>query len=377
MKKILINAIATKEGGGAVVFEKTVNEMIAQDNNIEWFIIIDEALRAKIKITDRVTILTFPWIKKSLFHLLYFNEIILPRLVINLKIDRFFSVINTLPFRKLSCKTFLHILQAGYFSKEFISLNAKYNNSFKSKVEWAARKHWTFLSLKKSDIIISPTQSLANEIITQLKIDKNKIKVVLPGPGLAEGFVSPKSYYHKNTLKIGYITKYGVQKNFEVLFKAAAELKKQQIDFKLVLTLNQNHTSYHFIKALIDLYNISDIIENHGEISEKEIQTLYLTLDCFVFPSLCESIGFPLLEAMYYALPIIASDINSNRELLGDEGVFFNPHDYIELSHKIILILANLHEQSDLSEYSIERSKLFLWTNSAKNTLMELGCNIN
>jgi len=59
--------------------------------------------------------------------------------------------------------------------------------------------------------------------------------------------------------------------------------------------------------------NIADVIENHGESSEMVLRDLYLTLDLFVFPSLCESIGFTLLEAMYYAIPIVAAGTSKGR----------------------------------------------------------------
>lgn len=372
MKKILLNAISIKEGGGAVIFIKIVNEMFKQTNQIHWVIVIDEMMRNQINTNDQVTILTYPWIKKSPLHLLYWNEVVLPNLIKELEIDCVFSQTNTLPFRKLSCPTFLSILHAGYFSKEFALLQAQYNSSLRSKIGWWIRKQWVYSSLKKADKIISPTKALGDEIISKLKINKNKITVIWPGAGLADGSVFSKKNEYQQTWRIGYITKYGVQKNFDVLFRAASRLKKHSVRFKLILTLNENHAPFRFVRELINKYNIGDIIENQGESNEEKIRDLYLTLDLFVFPSLCESIGFTLIEAMYYGIPILAANINSNRELLGKNGVFFDPYNNQELFDKIMSIMNNKNYYLSLSRYSINRVKLFSWNESAINTLRVL-----
>src|SRR3990167_3903748 len=372
MKNVLINAITIKEGGGLVVFTRTFNEMIQQDNTIHWIVVIDELLRDKINTNNHVTVLTFPWIKKSSLHLLFWNEIYLPKLIKKMNIDCIYSQINTLPFRKLRCKTFLSILHAGYFSKEFISLHFKYNTSLRQKIAWEIRKKWVFSSIEKADIVTAPTKALADEIISQLKIEKNKMAVILPGTGLAEGHCEPKHYPQNKTWRIGYITKYGVQKNFGVLLKAAANLKSKKIDFKLVLTLNKNHAPFQHIKSMIEKYNVGDVIENYGESSETKLRDLYSTLDLFVFPSLCESIGFTLIEAMYYGLPVIAANIPSNRELLGENGIFFQPYDFAALSEKIISVINSESDYLKLSNYSKTISNQLSWEKSARDTLAVL-----
>lgn len=367
-KTFLVNAITVKEGGGAVVFTHTFNEIQKISHDVRWIVVLDEVLRDQIDIHPNTTILSFPWIKKSPFHFLYWNEIYFPRLIRKMKVDVVFSQTNTLPFKKLPCPTLLSQLNAGYFSSEFIALNAKYNTAYRNKIGWAIRKQWVFSSIKKADKVTTPTQALGNDIASQLSISANKIVVIHPGTGLAEGQSRPRNRGNHQTWRIGYITKYGVQKNFDVLFKAAAALKAKKIDFKLVLTLNTDHAPFKQVNSLIQKYDIVDIIENHGEIAKDQIQALYDTLDLFIFPSLCESIGFTLMEAMHYGLPIIAADINSNREFLGEKGMFFERHDHHQLADKIMSVI-NSGNYVELSRYSISRSQLFSWKTFAKHTL--------
>lgn len=373
MRTVLINAMTIKEGGGAVVFIKTFNEMITQDRDTKYYVVIDEVLHSQIDVTQHVTILVFPWIKKSPLHLLWWNEFVLPKLVKKLKIDCVYSQINTLPFRKLPCKEWLFVQNAGFFSKEFIRLNAKYNNTLRQKIGWQIRKQWVFYSIKKADRVTVPTTALGDAICKQLKLKHNSILTILPGAGLAEGQVELKAMPVKRALRIGYITKYGVQKNFDVLFEAAAKLKLKNIDFKLILTLNENHSPFQYVNALIQKYNIADLIENQGELSEMKLRDLYLTLDLFVFPSLCESIGLTLLEAMYYAIPVMAANTASNRELLGELGVYFNSYDAIDLYNKIDIFIKDADFYRGQSQYSFDRARVFSWQESARVTLKTLG----
>ncbi|OGT36793.1 MAG: hypothetical protein A3F12_00735 [Gammaproteobacteria bacterium RIFCSPHIGHO2_12_FULL_38_14] len=366
---VLLNAITIKEGGGAVVFYKTLNEMLLLDSSIKWVVVIDEKMRKNIQVNERVTLLNYPWIKKSPLHYLYWNEFYLPKLIKKHTIDCVYSVINTLPFRRLACCTLLSIIHAGYFSEEFISLNKKYNSSFRARLGWKIRKEWVCASLYKANKIVSPTKALVDAILHQLKINPEKMSVVLPGPGLAQESVTSKGLGKKKQWRIGYITKYGVQKNFEVLFKAASELKLKRTDFKIILTLNTEHKLFQFIQAMINQYDIADVIENHGEVTDNEIQQLYLTLDLFVFPSLCESIGFTLLEAMYSRIPVIASDIKSNRELLGENGLFFSPYDHKKLVDCIISITSDDEKYLKASKYCYDRGHQFSWRKSAHETL--------
>lgn len=367
--KILINAITIKEGGGAVVFTRTVNEMIKQDTAHDWVIVVDEKLVDQIHCRDRVSVLTFPWTKKSPIHFLYWNEFFLPRLVKKQRIDCVYSQVNTLPFRKLLCREWVSILHAGYFSPDFISLQSRFESRLKQKLGWFLRKKWVFSSIKKAELITVPTQALGNEIIAQLGIPKNKVAAILPGVGLAEGNAEDKIYQSNRVWRIGYVTKYGVQKNFDVLFRAAKILKNQSIPFKIILTLNENHPPFQYVKKMILENDIADVIENCGESSEAALRQLYFTLDLFVFPSLCESIGFTLMEAMYYRLPILASNIASNRELLGEKGYYFDPHDAQMLAKQIHFLMQHSNEYEAASQYSANRATVFSWERSAKQTL--------
>ncbi len=128
-------------------------------------------------------------------------------------------------------------------------------------------------------------------------------------------------------MRIGYIAKWGVQKNFDVLFAAIARLTAEGRDMRLVLTLDQNLAENVRLLARAKAMGLTPVIENAGNKDAAGISALYDTLDIFAFPSLVESFGFPLVEAMAKGLPVVAADTASNREVAGNAGSYFSPFD--------------------------------------------------
>lgn len=368
MHKVLINAISVREGGGAIVLTRLLDNMLLE-RSTHWWVVIDENMRSKISGYPNVTILCFPWVKKSPLHLFYWYEFYLPLLVRREQIDLVFSQTNTLPIRKLSCPTLLLVQHAGYFSREFAILYLKSKRRILSKLGWYTRAYWVYRSVKHATAVTVQTQALADAMAKQLSIATDKIAVIPHGPGLAIGTVAVKKFPQEKEWKIGYITKFGVQKNFAVLFQAIYDLKKQGIFCKLILTLASNHLSYQDIQILIDHYQIADCIANHGETTPEQTRALYQSLDLFIFPSLCESFGFTLVEALHYGIPIIAADTSSNQEIVGDQGLFFNAHEGAELAKKISNIMLTPSQYEKMSKYSIERSHHYSWYTTSKSLL--------
>ena len=373
MKKILINAISIKEGGGVVVLTKLLETMSSLQVKIQWIVVVDASMRSKINITKNVKLLCFPWVKLSPLHLAYWYEFYLPYIVSKLQVDLVFSQTNFLPLRKLPCPTLLLVHQAGYFSEIFLKLQRQYTQywyqNWYQKLNWKARRSWANVSIKRATCVTVQTQALADAIVQNIKIHNNKIVVIPHGAGLASGARYVRSFTLPDTWRIGYITKYGIQKNFEILFQTIQQLKLRGKTCKLILTLNPICDTFNTVASMFKKYNIDDCIENHGEIYAAEIRNLYNTLNIFVFPSLCESFGFTLVEAMYYGLPILAIDTQSNRELLGAGGMFFPAQQSDILLQKICNVMENKEVYVKSQNYSLITSAKYEWDTTAKSLL--------
>ncbi len=369
MHRILINALTIKEGGGIVVLSRLLDAMCFLEPNTHWLVVVDDLARNELKAKKNVTFLTFPWIKKSPLHFFFWYEYYLPKLIFRIKISLFFSQTNFMPFRKLRCPSLLLVHHAGYFSSLYSALYLDQEKSWASRLGWVARCYWARASIKRASKITVQTQALSTSIMQSTKAAPDKMTVIPHGPGLSMGKEESKDYPTGRIWRIGYITKHGVQKNVCVLLKSIQQLKAINIRCKLVLTLSMEHRYYKKIDNLIKQYDITDCIENHGETSGDLVRALYQSLDVFVYPSLCESFGLTLVEAMYYGIPILAANTHSNYEVLGTEGLFFEFDNANDLTKKIYLLMTSRPDYHEAAKHSLSQSKYYNWDLAAKNIL--------
>jgi glycosyltransferase involved in cell wall biosynthesis len=179
---------------------------------------------------------------------------------------------------------------------------------------------------------------------------------------------SKKSFPDKQVWHLAYVTKFGVQKNFDILIDAVALLKQGKVDVCLHLTLNPELPECKNVLEQINIAGIKEIVVNHGEMTEEQVRNLYNNIDIFLFPSLCESFGFPLLEAMSQGIPLLVSDIASNIEIVGTDVFSFDPFDANALASKVKSLM-DYDTYMDASEYMVKRSEEFSWKKAADQTL--------
>ena len=94
----------------------------------------------------------------------------------------------------------------------------------------------------------------------------------------------------------------------------------------------------------------------------------YQGASLFVYPSLYEGFGLPILEAMSAGCPVLSTSLGSTREVSGELGYFFNPDDRSDLRNKIENVLRNQNLREDLIHYGFENSAKFTLRNLALET---------
>lgn len=101
---------------------------------------------------------------------------------------------------------------------------------------------------------------------------------------------------------------------------------------------------------------------------DEDLPALYRMATVFVFPSLCEGFGLPILEAMASGVPVIASQVSSMPEVVGDAGVLIDPLDIDDMAQAIDALLADRNRRDELCRTGTARAQQFTWAAAAEKT---------
>ena len=225
-----------------------------------------------------------------------------------------------------------------------------------------------FVNICLADIVITGSYASKNDIVRFFGNVKKKIRVIYYGIDRDFDRLENKVLFDKIKRKYGiykFIMCVGFtdpKKNLKAVIKAYINLRKEKkVRHKLVIIGRRTHSS-NFPKDLLS--EIGDDLLITGYIPKQDLVILYNAADVFVFPSLYEGFGLPLLEAMACGCPVIASNIPSIVEIVGDAAILVDPHDISQMQESIYNILDNYQLRDELRKRALNRVKNFSWVNS-------------
>src|SRR5262249_28834710 len=129
---------------------------------------------------------------------------------------------------------------------------------------WRLKTRWVQRSVRMATEVTVQTAALADSIATQAGRSRNKIHVIPHGPGLTGPPPQNEKKMGGQPVRIGYVAKWGVQKNFDVLFMAIERLMVEEREVRLVLTLDPNLVENSQLLARAKAMGLSPITENVG-----------------------------------------------------------------------------------------------------------------
>ena len=161
-------------------------------------------------------------------------------------------------------------------------------------------------------------------------------------------------------------------KNHARLIRAFAELKRRdRIPHQLVLAGADRERAEEVHRTAEESGFAEDILFT-GFVATEDVPLLYQAADIFVFPSLYEGFGLPILEAMACGTPVACSRISSMPEVAGDAAILFDPNEESSIASAIGSIICGTDLRKDLSARGLERSRQFSWARTAAQTLQVL-----
>ena len=106
-----------------------------------------------------------------------------------------------------------------------------------------------------------------------------------------------------------------------------------------------------------------------GFIDNDDLPELYNAADIFIFPSLHETFGMPILEAMSCGCPVITSNVSSMPEIAGGAALLVSPYNVDEIGKAIYQVLTDEGLKEEMRERGLERAKQFSWRRCAEEHL--------
>ena len=131
--------------------------------------------------------------------------------------------------------------------------------------------------------------------------------------------------------------------------------KELNNEYNLVIVGGYKDSSQRLVKLTNELKIDSHVIFT-GFVPEEHLPIFYNGCDAFIYPSFYEGFGLPPLEAMNCGTPVIASNLTSIPEVVGDGGILINPYDISEISLAIGNLLSNEKLREELSYKGIKKS---------------------
>jgi glycosyltransferase involved in cell wall biosynthesis len=176
-------------------------------------------------------------------------------------------------------------------------------------------------------------------------------------PGVAETLQTSAG------LRVLYVSHAAPYKGIEILLDAARHLNDRAFPSTVWLTVAREDwpEGVPRYQAFIREHGLAGRVKLLGRILHAAVPHLYEAADVFVYPSFCESFGFPLVEAMASGLPVVAADLPLNREMCGEAAVYYPPHDAAALAAAIMHLAADEPRRGAMAAAGRARAQQFSW----------------
>lgn len=364
--RILIDLtqIAVQRAGVGVYADNLVANLLKVDVNNEYILLVQDDDEAMSRFSDRAQIVQ---VNAHLFRWLPFRfaleQLYIPYLVVKYRIDLVHSLHYSFPlFTRAKRVVTIHDLTSFLFPELHIGAKAIY-------YRWCTR-----LAVRMADAALFDSQASLDDCIRLLGVPSAKTSVVylgvngdLRGKSCERGGKNLKGKYgikDKYFLFVGMIEP---RKNLVRLVLAFERLLSEGFEGQLVIAGKRGWHCDELDGVLAKESNRGKIICTGYVTDEEKINLLHGAF-AFVYPSLYEGFGIPVLESLAMGLPTITSNVSSLPEVAGDAALLVDPTDVTQLYVSMWALVRNRSMRERLKVKALERSQTFTWSATANRT---------
>ena len=330
---VLIDALYINDGGGKVLLDYLMCELNLTTIEVDY--ILDKRITdnyIKPKSGDSIFFMKADLLQRDKFYRLEKKR---------KKYSKILCFGNLPPSRKIEGTVYTFFQQAL-----FLEIPQEFN--LKKKITYNIKKQVVSLIKKNTDYWITQSTHIQQELNRKFKINKEGILVAPFYPSF-ESVSNERSIKQKNTYL--YVSSGEKHKNHEILFRAFAEFYKT---FKIGILTVTIGDEFDDLKKLIQEYAKESIpIKNIGFIKRDKLQILYQSNEFFVYPSLNESFGLGIVEAIENGCKIIGADLPYMYAVC-KPSIIFDPHNHFSLVRAFENSIKNTKESKSLVRNNID-----------------------
>jgi glycosyltransferase involved in cell wall biosynthesis len=230
-------------------------------------------------------------------------------------------------------------------------------------------------SITKASRVITVSEFSRSDILTSYGVRPEKITVIPEGAGASfrpleseriEGVLARYGLRPGFLFSLGRLNR---RKNLERVLLAYRRLRTGGAsDTTLVIGGKRDYGGDEVLRR-IGLSGVASSIRWIGLIPDEDLPAFYSAAACFVYPSLFEGFGLPVLEAMACGTPVVTSNRGALAELVGDAAMVVDPESVDALAEAMTRVLTDAPLAADLGRRGLERSRRFSWRETARRTL--------
>jgi glycosyltransferase involved in cell wall biosynthesis len=350
---------AHKAGGARRVAVQTIIEMVRLYPQHEYQVYANSSLKGLTETPVKQKILAPPWwAPQVVWDQFIFPHVAVPKAAAGFVPDVIHFTNNMVSFRdKFPAVVSIYDMLPFVMPKSFIYWHALYQ-----------RIYFRY-GIKKAKKIITISNNSKEDICRILKVDEKKVHVIPLAPELSQyKFMNEKNEKKWKTADpyILYAGAIHPRKNIAKLIRVFERLvENKKIPHSLVIAGSFRWKSRE-VKEAAEKTSCQDKVLFTGQVSDEELAGLYKNCAVFVYPSLYEGFGLPVLEAMAFGVPVVTSNVSSLPEVAGDAALLVDPRSDDELYEAVWRVLDKPDLAAELGKKALKRAALFNWERTAR-----------
>ena len=241
--------------------------------------------------------------------------------------------------------------------------------------DWLIYHIWLPLAVRYVDAVITDSQQSKLDIIRNLPVITEKVTIISIAanrsyqPLSREDVQVTLARYGLDFPYLLYVGSIEPRKNLIRLLQAYAMLHAWSPRWHLVIVGARNFWKSSPVAEAVEKQNLKEWVHFTGYIPETDLPALYNGADLFVFPSLYEGFGLPVLEAMACGTPVVTSRTSSLPEVAGDAALLVDPHNVDEIAAAMQRVLSDPGLAGELCAKGLARAAEFSWERTARETI--------